>query len=92
MRNRAISAVWLLLFLAGPFTATAASDETGSIRKQLMSTWSSADAPLTVEPIVVAGDHAVADWTAVSPERLARMASFKGVVRMDQHSAAGHID
>jgi hypothetical protein len=110
-----------------------------------MATWSSAQSPLTVEPVVVAGDHAVADWTqpqaggrallfrhkdqwhvvlcagdalkdakqlesagvptklarqlasklaraekAVTAERLARMASFNGIVRMDAHEPSGH--
>ncbi len=137
----------LALALASACSPGAPPNEDVSIRKQLMSTWSSAEAPLTIDPIVVAGDHAVADWTqptvggrallyrhenqwhvvlcagdalkdaqqlessgvpaalarelasklaqaekAVSTERLARMASFRGVVRMDQHETAGHAE
>jgi len=56
------------LLVAMAFAALAASpvfaaDDGAAIRQLLLATFDKPDAPLAVAPVVVAGDHAVADWS-----------------------------
>jgi hypothetical protein len=40
----------------------AAADQ-AAIRKVISGTWGTPDAPVSIDPVVAAGDHAVAGWT-----------------------------
>ena len=65
MKTRACHAVALALLL-GACTAQpppAASMDEAAIVEQMRSTWEKPEAPLDAGPVVVEGDHAVADWT-----------------------------
>lgn len=134
---RAIRAFAVMTLLTSPALADAPADQ-AAIQKLLMATFDKPDARLTVDPIIVAGDIAIADWTQgemggrallrrkndawiltlcsgdslkdpqalqtfslsptqaqalvealasaearLDPARLAKLASFEGVVRMD---------
>jgi len=59
MRNRALLAGALLL--SGCFANTVLDQ--GQVREATQAHFGSARLPLDVGPIVVAGDHAIADWT-----------------------------
>lgn len=52
------------LTLLALFQASAASAaDADAIRSEMMKTWDKPDARLVVEPVVVAGDHAIAGWS-----------------------------
>ncbi len=52
----------LLLLCLFVNSAVAATDE-DAVRELMMHTWNKPDAPLGVEPVVTAGDYALASWT-----------------------------
>jgi len=52
----------LLLALAGPLSAWAATPDEDAIRAVLMAEFDKPDARLAVQPVVVAGQHAIAGW------------------------------
>jgi hypothetical protein len=56
---------WILALLAASSAPVWAHDEgsdQAAIRQLMRNTWERADAPLSVEPIVVVGDFAIAAW------------------------------
>lgn len=69
--------VLLVLSLAACNASRDSSSTAADIRAVMMRDWNKPEAPLTVDPIVVVGAFAIADWTQP------RIATFKGVVRMD---------
>ena len=50
----------LMLLLAGPVFAQTADE--AAISKLLHATFDRPEVPLTIAPVVVAGDHAIAGW------------------------------
>ena len=54
-------AVALMLLFLGP--ALAQTTDESAISKSLHTTFDRPDAPLTIAPVVVSGNHAIAGWT-----------------------------
>lgn len=53
-----------LCFAVGVTPAAASEQaEAGAIRHVMMATWDKPDSRLSVEPVVIAGDHAIAGWS-----------------------------
>ena len=55
-------ALTFALLIAFPFPSSA-EEPAEAIRQVMKATWDKPDNHLTVDPIVVSGDHAVADWS-----------------------------
>jgi hypothetical protein len=53
----------LMLLLAACGTSREETSAVADIRAVMMREWNKPEAPLTVEPVVVVGDFAIADWT-----------------------------
>ncbi|MGO4714899.1 copper uptake system-associated protein [Bradyrhizobium sp. 2TAF24] len=60
--RRVSTAIVVAITLLG-LAAAAAADDVAAVRQLLMATFDKPEAPLVVAPVVVAGDHAVADWS-----------------------------
>jgi hypothetical protein len=56
-------AVFLALLLAGAATGARAGSDQESVRQLLMKTFDKPEARLTVDPVVIDGDVAIAGWT-----------------------------
>ncbi len=60
-------AAWAMALAALAAPALQAADGTGAeeaaIRKLMLDTWDKPESPLTVAPVVVLGEHALAGWT-----------------------------
>jgi hypothetical protein len=50
------------LSLRAPVSRAHAADDKAAILEVMKGTWEKPEAPLRVDPIVVAGDHAIAGW------------------------------
>jgi hypothetical protein len=48
---------------AAPLIASASEADVGAIRHVMMATWDKPESRLVVEPVVIAGDHAIAGWS-----------------------------
>jgi hypothetical protein len=59
---RLIPAATICVVMASPSLADDAADK-AAIQQVMRGTWEKPDSPLRVEPIVVASDYAIADWT-----------------------------
>lgn len=56
----------LLASASGAFAGGARAEDTAdqaAIRKVISGTWGTAEAPVSIDPVVTQGDHAVAGWT-----------------------------
>jgi hypothetical protein len=62
MRRALVFSVALLTTMPGR-PACASEADAGAIRHVMMAIWDKPDSPLVVEPIVIAGDHAIAGWS-----------------------------
>lgn len=61
-----LAALALLASASGAFGETAGVDGGGdraAIRKVISGTWGTPEAPVSIDPVAAAGDHAVAGWT-----------------------------
>ncbi|CAD5371850.1 conserved exported hypothetical protein [Rubrivivax sp. A210] len=62
MNTRRFLIALLPALIAAPVAVCAAPTDEAAIRAVLMAEFSKPDAPLKVQPIVVAADHGIADW------------------------------
>jgi hypothetical protein len=62
-RALAVATVWTALIGAVHVVTAAEPDEKAAIRTLIGKTWDKPDAKVEIDPVVIAGTHAVAGWT-----------------------------